>query len=692
MSATLTTLERRSFRLQSEDAPAAGTWYGEDPATTHLLNAYTILVPDGERFIIRTCSRYLDRVSPELKDELERLFFQEGSHSREHARLVRKMEADGLGMNLFNRLVRWLSYGFLESLTPLRLRLATAAAIEHHNATIATFFLNQALLKDIRRIELRRLFLWHFAEEIEHKETVFKLLESVSRSWTLRALGLFVSSVTFLTYLVVGAVLLSLKTGSAFTVGFWEQVLPSHKRRGLFASLGVESWRYLDPRFRPLVIEAQPLLSAALTELERLGIERTRPTGSTESRALPEAFRRKMKRTLDRFDKLRRTADFFFSPVEGYEGTRVRSRGARKLNFCTYSYLGLLHHERVDAAAMEALERHGTGTHGVRLLGGTLQIHEQLESKLANFLGREAAITFSSGFTTNVAVIGTLVGKGDYVLSDAHNHASIVDGCRSSRSETATFRHNDVGDLDRKLGSLPRAARKLIVVDAVFSMDGDVAPLAELLKIRDRHANTILMVDEAHSLGVLGRGGRGIEEHFDCEGQVDVLMGTLSKAIPCQGGYVVGSRELVTFLRYNARGFIFSAALSPVTAAAALAALEVLEDEGGERCGRLRTNTRYFTRRLVEAGFDIGNTQTAIVPILLGGESLAFEMARLSNEEGLYVLPVTYPAVPRGEARLRTSVTSEHCQEDLDRAVRTLSRARVAAREAVNEGMAKRTA
>ena len=267
MSATLTTLERRSFRLQSEDAPAAGTWYGEDPATTHLLNAYTILVPDGERFIIRTCSRYLDRVSPELKDELERLFFQEGSHSREHGRLVRKMEDEGLGMNLFNRLVRWLSYGLLERMTPLRLRLATAAAIEHHNATIATFFLNQAPLQDIRRIELRRLFLWHFAEEIEHKETVFKLLERVSRSWTLRALGLFVSSVTFLAYLVVGAVLLSLKTGSAFTVGFWKEVLPSHKRRGLFASLGVESWRYLDPRFRPSVVEAQPLLSAALTEL-----------------------------------------------------------------------------------------------------------------------------------------------------------------------------------------------------------------------------------------------------------------------------------------------------------------------------------------------------------------------------------------------------------------------------------------
>ena len=691
MSVTLTTLERRSFRLRSEDAPAAGTWYGEDPATTHLLNAYTILVPDGERFIIRTCSRYLDRVSPELKDELERLFFQEGSHSREHGRLIRKMENDGLGINRFSRLVRWLSYGFLESLTPLRLRLATAAAIEHHNATIATFFLNQALLKNIRRIELRRLFLWHFAEEIEHKETVFKLFESVSRSWTLRVLGLFVSCVTFLAYLVAGALLLSLKTGSAFTVGFWKQVLPSRKKRSLLVSLAMDSWRYLNPRFRPSVVESQPLLSSALTELEHLGIEHTRP-GSVDSRNLPEAFRRKMKRTLDHFDELRPTADFFFSPVEGYEGTRVRSRGATKLNFCTYSYLGLLHHKRIGAAAMGALERYGTGTHGVRLLGGNLQIHEQLESKLANFLGREAAITFSSGFTTNVAVIGTLVGKGDYVLSDAHNHASIVDGCKSSRSETVTFRHNDVLDLDRKLGSLPRAARKLIVVDAVFSMGGDIAPLAKLLEIRDRHANAILMVDEAHSLGVLGRGGRGIEEHFDCEGQVDVLMGTLSKAIPCQGGYVVGSRELVTFLRYNARGFIFSAALSPVTAAAALAALEVLEDEGEERCGRLMTNARYFTRRLVEAGFDIGNTQTAIVPILLGGESLAFEMARLSNEEALYVLPVTYPAVPRGSARLRTSVTSEHCQEDLDRAVRTLSRARVAAREAINEGMAKRTA
>jgi 7-keto-8-aminopelargonate synthetase-like enzyme len=218
-------------------------------------------------------------------------------------------------------------------------------------------------------------------------------------------------------------------------------------------------------------------------------------------------------------------------------------------------------------------------------------------------------------------------------------------------------------------------------------MDGDITPLDSLLELRDRYANTILMVDEAHSLGVLGARGRGIEEYFDCQGQVDVLMGTLSKTIPCQGGYVTGSKDLVTFLRYNARAFVFSAALSPVSAAAAHAALEVLELEGEERSCRLRRNASYFPRRLVEAGFDIGKTRTAIVPILLGSESLAFEMARLANDDGLYVLPVTYPAVPRGSARLRMSVNSGHSEDELERAVRTLERAATVIRESASRGL-----
>jgi len=268
------------------------------------------------------------------------------------------------------------------------------------------------------------------------------------------------------------------------------------------------------------------------------------------------------------------------------------------------------------------------------------------------------------------------------VLSDDLNHASIVDGCRFSQAEVVKFRHNDIRDLACKLGELPDDACKLIVVDAVYSMDGDIAPLAELIELRDRHTNTMLMVDEAHSLGVLGTHGRGIEEHFNCHGQIDILMGTLSKTIPCQGGYIAGSHELITYLRYNARGFIFSAALSPVSAAAAQAALEVIESEGKVRRRRLMSNVGYFILRLREEGFDVGNSETAIVPVLLRSESLALEMAGQCNVEGIYVMPVVYPAVPKGTERLRMNVTCDHEREDLDYAVHALVRARAVVEEA----------
>jgi len=234
------------------------------------------------------------------------------------------------------------------------------------------------------------------------------------------------------------------------------------------------------------------------------------------------------------------------------------------------------------------------------------------------------------------------------------------------------FRHNDMADLERCLRLLPFGARKLLVVDAVYSMDGDIAPLQALIALRDRYPNTLLMVDEAHSLGVLGECGRGIEEHFGCIGQIDVLMGTLSKTIPAQGGYIAGSRELITFLRFNAHGFVFSAALAPATTAAALAALELIESEGQSRRARLMSNVDYFVARLHEAGFNTGNTASAIVPILLGSETIAFEMARRCNAEGLYVTPVAYPAVAKGAARLRLNVTCDHRRDELDFAVSVL--------------------
>ncbi len=676
-------LQKRPFRLDTNEMfSTSGDWYGGNPLTTQLLNAYSVLVPGGERFIIRTCRKYLSRIGPALKEEVERVFFQEGAHSREHERVLKTMRADGLSLDVFRKLVEWFSYRLLEPLTPLPLRLATAAAIEHHNAVIATFFLNRELLEGVRNGELRRLFLWHFAEEIEHKETVFKVLESVSRSWLLRAAGLFLSLGTFLFYLAVGTLLLGLKTRSVLAAGFWSELFSQAcGRMGLFPAVLKESLRYLKPQFHPDVEESGTLLASALAELEHLGVERPSRETHALSRPLPPKFGRKMTRTMDRFHDLQSRHQFFFSRIDEYEGAWIHHEGQRKLNFCTYSYLGLLHHPRIDDAAKTALERHGTGTHGVRLLGGNLEIHEQLESGIAAFFRREAAITFSSGFMTNLAAIRALVGKGDYVLSDELNHASIVDGCRFSEAKVLTFRHNDMMDLACKLDSLPNDVRILIVIEAVYSMDGHIAPLNQVIELRNRHQNAILMVDEAHSLGVLGAHGRGIEEHFDCLGQIDVLMGTLSKTIPCQGGYITGSQELITYLRYNARGFIFSAPLSPVTAAVAQAAFKLLEIEGATRCKQLMSNVRYFVRRLHEEGFDTGDTGAAIVPVLLGRETLAFAMAGQCNVEGIYVMPVIYPAVPKGTERLRMNVTCDHRREELDYAVSALVRARTAVEE-----------
>lgn len=672
------TLQKRPFRLDAQDGLfPGGAWFAGRPLATHFLNAYTLLIPEGERFIIRSCRRHLDRADTGLREELSRLFFQESGHSREHRRVLAAMREEGLGLDLFRHLVEGISYRLLEPLSPTKLRLATAAAIEHHNAAIAGFFLRQDLLQGIRSGEIRRLFLWHFAEEIEHKEVVFKLLQRVSNSRLLRAAGLFASWATFLFYLAVCSLLLGLKTRAIFASGFWRELfMHCCAREGLLAVMVKESLRYLEADFHPRVEESRNLLGSTLAELERLGVEHPCPRSIA---SVPVAFHNRMAPTLERVRSLQPGMPYFGAAIGGYDGAWVKSEGVQKLNFCTYSYLGLLRHPHIQEAARQAIERYGTGTHGVRLLGGNLELHDALEAAIATFFKREAAITFSSGFMTNLAVIASLVGRGDHVLSDRRNHASIVDGCRLSGAEVTNFKHNDMLDLADQLGRLPDDARKLIVVDAVYSMDGDIAPIEELIALRDSHPNTLLMVDEAHSLGVLGPGGRGVEEHFDCVGQIDVLMGCLSKAVPAQGGYIAGACDLITYLRFNARGFVFSAALPPATAAAALAAFELIDREGAARRSRLMSNVHYFIRHLRKACFDVGNSASAIVPILLGSEALAFDLARRCNLKGLYVMPVVYPAVPKGAERLRMNVTCDHRREDLDFAIEVLERARVEA-------------
>ena len=356
---------------------------------------------------------------------------------------------------------------------------------------------------------------------------------------------------------------------------------------------------------------------------------------------------------------------YFGQSVSEMDGAWVVADGQRKLMFATYSYLGLLQHPDIERASKEAIDKYGTGTHGVRLLGGTLDIHVELEETIARFHNRDGAIVFSSGYVTNVSTISTLISKGDWVISDKWNHASIVDGCSLARGKFVRFRHNDLEDLERRLSQAPEDAGKLVVADAVFSMDGDIFPLPEAVDLCRKH-NARLMIDEAHSLGVLGATGKGIEEYFDMPGIIDIKMGTLSKTIPGVGGYIAGDEDLIVFLKHAARGFIYSAALPPAVTAACIESFHVIEREGVERNRILTRNVNHFLDGLQALGFDTGVSVTPIVPIMTYEEDLALAMTRYCQEHGVFVLPAVPPAVPHGTSRLRANVTAAHTIEDID--------------------------
>jgi glycine C-acetyltransferase len=330
----------------------------------------------------------------------------------------------------------------------------------------------------------------------------------------------------------------------------------------------------------------------------------------------------------------------------------------------SYSYLGLNGHPKITAAAKQALDRFGTGTHGSRLLAGTLDLHDRLEALVAALKGAESAVVFSTGYIANVAAISTLLRKGDAVICDKMNHASVIDGCLFSRADLFRFQHNDMGSLEARLRETRGRPKRLVVVDAVFSMEGDLAPLPELHRLCREHG-AYLMVDEAHSVGVLGATGRGIEEHFGMPPEtIDVKMGTLSKAIPSSGGYIAGSADLCTLLRHAARGFVYSGAPGAAQAAAALAAIEVMREEPW-RLERLRENADYFKGLLRAAGFDLGPTETPIVPVMCRDTARTAYLARYCQERGVFIHAVYYPTVPKGRARLRASVLACHRREDL---------------------------
>jgi 8-amino-7-oxononanoate synthase len=392
-------------------------------------------------------------------------------------------------------------------------------------------------------------------------------------------------------------------------------------------------------------------------------------------RTTDDAVTRRIRFFTDREMKLREQDLYFYNqPVEEIKGgSRVIVKGREMGMYASYSYLGLIGHPRINAAAKAAIDKFGTGTNGVRLLAGTLTVHNELEETIAAFKHTEAAVTYSSGYVTNLTVLSTLMGRGDYVISDKLNHASIVDGCLMSGAEFRRFKHNDMVELENRLKQVPGDVTKMVVADAVFSMDGDVLDLPRTVELCRKY-NAWLMVDEAHSVGVLGKTGRGIEEHFGLDDVIDIKMGTLSKTIPSVGGYVAGKKELVQFLRHASRAFIFSAALPPAQAAAASESFKVILDEPW-RIERVKANGIQFINGLKSAGFDTLLTTTAIVPVLCGSDERAYKLTQVCQHRDLFVLPVVSPAVPEGLARLRATVTAAHEPKEIDYALGVIATA-----------------
>ncbi|OGP53305.1 MAG: 8-amino-7-oxononanoate synthase [Deltaproteobacteria bacterium RBG_13_52_11] len=364
---------------------------------------------------------------------------------------------------------------------------------------------------------------------------------------------------------------------------------------------------------------------------------------------------------------------FFFREVESAQDTEVIVGGRKLIMAGSNNYLGLTNHPKVKEAAIKAVEKYGSGCAGSRFLNGNLDIHERLEEKLAAFFHKEAAVVFATGYQTNLGTISALVGRNDEVVLDKFDHASIIDGCRLSFGKVKKFRHNDMADLERVLSSLPDKGGKLIVVDGVFSMEGDITPLPGVVAAAKKYGARV-MVDDAHAVGVLGEGGRGTAEHFHLEDEVDVIMGTYSKSLAAIGGFIVASREVANYVKYLARSLIFSASLAPPLVAAVSAALDIIQNEP-ERRVRLWHNTHKMLKGFKELGFDTGSSNTPIIPIIIGDQTKTFKMCGLLQEYGVFVNPTVSPAVPPGRELLRTSYMATHTEEQLDRILDAFGRA-----------------
>jgi glycine C-acetyltransferase len=359
------------------------------------------------------------------------------------------------------------------------------------------------------------------------------------------------------------------------------------------------------------------------------------------------------------------------APVCTFDGKRV-------INLASNNYLGLTTHPKLREAALEATKKYGVGSGAVRTIAGTMSLHMELEKKIARFKGTEACVVFQSGFTANAGTVSALLGRSDFIISDELNHASIIDGARLSRATIKVFRHKDMEDAEELLKEVSgEPGHKLIITDGVFSMDGDIGPLPALCDLAEKYG-AIMMVDDAHASGVLGRNGRGTVDHFNVHGRVDVQVGTLSKAIGALGGYVCGSRDLIDFLYHRGRPFLFSTSHPPSVAATCIAAFDVLQDEP-ELIDQLWDNTRYFKKELGNLGFNIGGqntpaSETPITPIIVGEGRLAMEFSRELFKEGVMATGIAFPTVPEGKARIRTIMTATHTRAMLDEALETLKR------------------
>ncbi|QQS38722.1 glycine C-acetyltransferase [Candidatus Woesebacteria bacterium] len=352
--------------------------------------------------------------------------------------------------------------------------------------------------------------------------------------------------------------------------------------------------------------------------------------------------------------------------IESPIGGHIRINGKNLINFCSNNYLGLANNPRIKKAAINSIKKYGVGPGAVRTIAGTMSLHDQLENALAKFKKCEAVIVFQSGFTANLATIPALVGKEDTIFSDELNHASIIDGCRLSGAQVTRYAHNDPKDLEAKLKTC-KSDKRLVITDGVFSMNGDIAPLDKLQKIANKY-KALIMVDDAHGEGVLGKNGRGIVDHFKLHGKVDVEVGTMSKAFGVVGGYVAGSKSLIAWLKQRGRPFLFSSALTVPDTAASIEAVKILQ-KSDKLVSKLWKNTKYMKEGMVKLGFDIGKSETPIIPVMLGEAKVAQEFSKLLFEAGIFAMAIGYPTVPQGMARIRVMNSATHTIDDLNKAL-----------------------